>query len=175
MREKDIAFFAVTNADANALTFQASLLEAPLRVAGICLDDTMNINNWQVPKSEFPSLVSQMNSGKIRIMTDHADSVDSVIGKITKAWVQNNQIHYQGEVLDKQISTKIERGYLTGVSIRGTARKVYCAECLRETTKEKGCKLHPDSGIIVSGLTLREISLVVSPAYANTSIYPLRS
>jgi len=118
-------------------------------------------------------LVSQMNSGKVKIMTDHGNSVDNVVGKITKAWVQNNRIFYQGEVLDEEISTKIKRGYLNKVSVHGIAKQMFCAQCLQPTKDKFGCENHRDAGVVISGLTLSEVSLVVSPAYPNTSIHPM--
>ena len=148
------------------IEFQASFLNTPAMVSGPVLEyGEINKNNWAVDESDFPELLSQINSGQVSLRLDHADEVSKIIGLVKGGRRSGNTVFITAELGDGDTFEKLRRGYLAkcGFSLRGTAEDVLCAKCRRSTRPIKTCTCK--MGEIIKGLKLKEISIVSAPAF----------
>jgi hypothetical protein len=151
---------------------QFALKEKMLNIEGVAVDTSVNLNKWQVPEEDLDAFVSSLIGAQLRI--DHAESAMAVIGKVPEAKRVGNIVRFRAEVGDEAIIEKIIRGYLTHVSVQVDSDDVECSKCQRLTRKE-GVLVHlcPRAWEVVHKPKVRELSIVASPAYKNTSFQPL--
>jgi hypothetical protein len=151
---------------------QYALKEKLLNIDGIAVDTSVNLNKWQVPEEDLDFFVSTLIGAQLRV--DHAESAMAVIGKVPEGKRVGNTVAFRAEVGDEAIIEKIIRGYLTHVSVQVDSDDVECSKCKRPTRKE-GILIHlcPGAWEIVHKPRVRELSIVASPAYKNTSFQPL--
>jgi hypothetical protein len=151
---------------------QFALKEKMLNIEGIAVDTSVNLNKWQVPEEDLDFFVESLIGAQLRI--DHAESAMAVIGKVPEGKRVGNTVAFRAEVGDEAIIQKIIRGYLTHVSVQVDSDDVECSKCQRPTRKE-GVLVHlcPGAWEVVHKPKVRELSIVASPAYKNTSFQPL--
>jgi hypothetical protein len=149
-----------------------ALKEKLLNIEGIAIDTSVNANKWQVPPEDLDFLVSTLVGSQLRI--DHAESALAVIGKVPESKRVGNAVSFRAEIGDVPIIEKVLRGYLTHVSIQVDSDQVECSKCLKPTRKE-GMLIHlcPGAWEIVHKPTVRELSIVASPAYEKTTFTPV--
>ncbi len=151
-----------------------------LKVGGMIIDSSVNLNQWMVPKEELENIATQLVGKSIR--KDHSDSVDSVIGKVEEAWVEDDKVFYTGEVADEHIIPKILLGYVHNNSIQLAADSVYCARCLEDNKMNYGearinnieepCPRCGTSQLVVKPESVIELSFVATPAYETGEFEP---
>lgn len=162
-----VPFKAVNNQDA-----QLALRERLLNIEGEAIDTSVNTNKWQVPKEDLDFFVSSLIGAQMRI--DHAESALAVIGRVPEAKNLGEKVWFRGEIGELPIIEKVVRSYLTHVSVQVDSDDVECSKCGKQTRKE-GMLVHlcPDAWEIVHKPKVRELSIVASPAYENTTFKPV--
>lgn len=161
-----IPFTAETTADGLALK------EKLINIAGVAIDSSVNSNKWCVPDEDLDFFAESLKGVQLRV--DHAESAVAVIGKVMNASRQGSQVLFKAEVGDAGIIEKILRNYLNNVSAQVDSDNVECSNCHEQTRKE-GLLVHlcPGAYEIVHKPRVRELSIVASPAYANTKFGPI--
>jgi hypothetical protein len=151
---------------------QYALKEKLLNIEGVAVDSSVNLNKWQVPEEDLDFFVSTLIGAQLRI--DHAESAMAVIGKVPEGKRLGSTVQFRAEIGDAAIIEKVIRGYLTHVSVQVDSDDVECSKCKRPTRKE-GILVHlcPGAWEIVHKPKVRELSIVASPAYKNTTFAPL--
>lgn len=143
-----------------------------ININGEAIDDSVNQNHWQVPAEDLDFLVESLKGAQLRI--DHIESVLSIVGKVTGAERIGNKVNFEAEVTGDALIEKIIRGYLNAVSCQVDSENVQCSKCFMQSRKD-GLLIHlcPDAWEIVHSPKVRELSIVASPAYANSKFKPL--
>lgn len=91
------------------------------------------------------------------LVVDHENSANGVVGRVTRAgYKENVGILYQAELFDEDLSDKVRNGLLE-VSIRGLHDDV-------STLEER------DDALVVSGLTIENLSIVPSGAAPSNTL-----
>jgi hypothetical protein len=165
-----VPFKAVQNADQKEAQFP--IKEQLVVIEGVAIDTSVNKNKWQVPKEDLEYIVETLKGAQLRV--DHAESALMVVGKVVDASLDGDRVLFRAEVGDERLIDKIIRGYVTHVSIQVDSDEVECSKCKRPTRKE-GRLIHlcPGAWEVVRKPKVRELSIVASPAYENTSFQPL--
>ena len=143
-----------------------------IHIQGEALDDSVNQNRWQVPSEDLDFFTESLKGAQLRI--DHTESVLSIVGKVTNAVRIGNKVNFEAEVSGDAIIEKIIRGYLDSVSAQVDSENVVCSKCFLQSRKA-GVLVHLCDGAweIVHEPKVRELSIVASPAYANSKFKPL--
>jgi hypothetical protein len=164
-----VPFKAVQSADQKA---QFPIKEQLVVIEGVAIDTSVNKNKWQVPREDLEYIVETLKGAQLRV--DHAESALMVVGKVVDASLDGDRVLFRAEVGDERLIDKIIRGYVTHVSIQVDSDEVECSKCKRPTRKE-GRLVHlcPGAWEVVRKPKVRELSIVASPAYENTSFQPL--
>jgi len=165
-----VPFKAVQSADQKEAQFP--IKEQLVVIEGVAIDTSVNKNKWQVPKEDLEYIVETLKGAQLRV--DHAESALMVVGKVVDASLDGDRVLFRAEVGDERLIDKIIRGYVTHVSIQVDSDEVECSKCKRPTRKE-GRLVHlcPGAWEVVRKPKVRELSIVASPAYENTSFQPL--
>ncbi len=149
-----------------------------LRIRGVAVDSSVNRNNWKISNTLLEKIVEDLKKTTIRV--NHGDSVTDVIGRILEASLEGDKVVFEGEIIGSDPTTaavkeKIMNGLLDSVSIGMDGFKVVCSICGKET-RAGNSKIHdpaehdtPGHEIILDG-AVRELSVVLDPAYKNTKI-----
>jgi predicted nucleic acid-binding Zn-ribbon protein len=165
-----VPFKAVQSADQKEAQFP--IKEQLVVIEGVAIDTSVNKNKWQVPREDLEYIVETLKGAQLRV--DHAESALMVVGKVVDASLDGDRVLFRAEVGDERLIDKIIRGYVTHVSIQVDSDEVECSKCKRPTRKE-GRLVHlcPGAWEVVRKPKVRELSIVASPAYENTSFQPL--
>jgi len=153
-------------------------------IRGVLIDTTENRNFWQIESADFKSLAIDFVGKQLRC--DHGEKISNVLGKIISTEVDeghdfeknewdpkniNDHIHYVAEIAtaDETLIVPIQKGFITHVSPAVDARTLLCGTCKTpmkdKNTRNCGCS---EGSLLLKDLSARELSLVASPAYANT-------
>lgn len=152
---------------------------------GVLIDNTVNENSWQILAEDLPDIAAQ--SVGIQLRLDHSEEVEKVKGKILFAVVDEPHseakadwdpaidvphIHFEAELVtnDQNVLIPVLQGYVDHVSIGADAENVYCSECGKPTRPIKRCKCIAHD--ILSGIVVKEYSIITNPAYKNASFIP---
>ncbi len=151
-----------------------------LKIRGILLDDSVNLNGWQIQAEDFHIVAADALEKQIRV--DHADLVQKVVGKITKTEVhkphgfrykwdaanRNSHVMFEGllYIADNNILVPLIYKLVNSVSLSADADVITCSKCGKRTRPVRKCDC--DGHEILRDAKVKEVSLVVSPAYQNT-------
>ena len=151
---------------------QLALKEKLINIEGVAIDTSVNANKWQVPAEDLDFLVESLAGAQLRV--DHAESALMVVGRVAEAKRDGDRVLFRAEVGEEKLIEKILRSYVTHVSVQVDSDDVECCKCKRPTRKE-GMLIHlcPGAWEIVHKPTVRELSIVASPAYQNTAFKPV--
>jgi chemotaxis protein histidine kinase CheA len=151
---------------------QFALKEKLLNIEGIAIDSSVNSNKWQIPAEDLDFLTQSLAGAQLRV--DHAESALMIMGKVAEAKRDGDRVLFRAEVGEEKLIEKILRGYVTHVSVQVDSEDVECSKCKRSTRKE-GMLIHlcPGAWEIVHKPTVRELSIVASPAYKTTDFQPV--
>jgi hypothetical protein len=157
---------------AEGINADLALKEGILPIEGTAIDTSVNANKWQVPAEDLDFFTASLKGAQLRI--DHAESVLSIIGKVPEAIRSGNQVFFKAEVGEASVIPKILRGYVNHVSVQVDSDDTQCSACGKQTRIE-GILTHLCAGAweIVHKPRVRELSIVASPAYKNTSFHPV--
>jgi hypothetical protein len=157
---------------AEGVSAQYALREKLVNIEGVAVDTSVNANKWQVPQEDLECVASSLSGAQLRV--DHAESALMVVGKVSEAKREGNRVLFRAEVGEERLIEKILRGYVTHVSIQVDSDDVECSKCKRPTRKE-GMLVHlcPGAWEIIHKPRVRELSVVASPAYRDTSFQPV--
>lgn len=146
--------------------------EGSLIIAGTAIDSSVNENQWQVTAEEMSAISKGMEAIQLRI--DHGESVRDVIGGVSEGTYdkENGVVLFKAEVDDPDIIKKILKKRVNKVSIGATADTVNCSKCGEATRPYRTCKC-VGAHDIIKGVTIRELSIVSSPAYKNAEFAPI--
>jgi hypothetical protein len=149
-----------------------ALKEKLLNINGVAIDNSVNANKWQVPSEDLDFVAQSLVGAQLRV--DHAESVLMIVGKVSQTKRDGNQVLFSAEVGDGSLIEKILRSYVTHVSIQVDSDDVQCSVCKKQTRAD-GMLIHlcPDAWEVVHKPTVRELSIVASPAYEKTSFKPV--
>jgi len=149
-----------------------ALKEKLLNIEGVAIDTSINANKWQIPAEDLDFLTQSLVGAQLRV--DHAESALMIMGKVAEAKRDGDKVLFRAEVGEEKLIEKILRGYVTHVSVQVDSDDVECSKCKRPTRKE-GMLIHlcPGAWEIVHKPTVRELSIVASPAYKTTDFQPV--
>jgi len=149
-----------------------ALKEKLLNIEGVAIDTSVNANKWQIPAEDLDFLTQSLFGAQLRV--DHAESALMIVGKVSESKRDGDKILFRAEVGEEKLIEKILRGYVTHVSVQVDSEDVECSKCKRPTRKE-GMLIHlcPGAWEIVHKPTVRELSIVASPAYKTTEFQPV--
>lgn len=149
-----------------------AIREHLLNIEGTAIDTSVNKNKWQVPQEDLDFFVQSLQGKQLRI--DHGESALSVVGKVSQANRLANSVWFRAELGDAGLIEKVLRGYLNYVSAQVDSDDVECSSCHAQTRKD-GVLIHlcPNAWEIVHKPQVRELSIIASPAYKNTSFTPV--
>jgi hypothetical protein len=183
--KKDATFVASPDIQYDA---SLSVIDGLKRIVlrGVCLDTSVNRNNWQIPVDELEDVAKRSINAQVRI--DHSNSIRDVKGRIIKTeidephdfpkenWDLPNSfphIHYEAEVVtnDANILIPVLQGYVDHVSIGVDSKTVFCSSCGKSTRPGKECDCE-NSWEIVKNARVNEYSIVCSPAYEGAFFKP---
>ena len=151
---------------------QYALHEKLVNIEGVAIDTSVNANKWQVPQEDLDFVAASL--GGVQLRVDHAESALMVVGKVSEAKREGSRVLFRAEVGEEKLIEKILRSYVTHVSIQVDSDDVECSRCKMPTRKE-GMLMHlcPGAWEIVHKPKVRELSIVASPAYKDTSFQPV--
>ncbi len=156
---------------ADGQNLESAMKNKLLNIDGVAIDTSVNSNKWQVPEEDLDFLLTTLRGAQLR--ANHAEDVYQVIGKVPDAARVGQEVLFKGEVGDERLFDKILRGYVTHVSIQVDSDDVECSKCKKPTRKDAMLvHLCPGAWEIVHKPRVRELSIVASPAYKNTSFKP---
>jgi hypothetical protein len=149
-----------------------ALKEKLINIEGVAIDTSVNANKWQIPAEDLDFLTQSLVGAQLRV--DHAESALMIMGKVAEAKRDGDKVLFRAEVGEEKLIEKILRGYVTHVSVQVDSEDVECSKCKRPTRKE-GMLIHlcPGAWEIVHKPTVRELSIVASPAYKTTDFQPV--
>ena len=149
-----------------------ALREKLLLIEGIAIDTSVNANKWAVPEDSLDFVAASLAGVQLRV--DHAESALMVVGRVSEAKRDGDRVLFRAEVGEERLIEKILRNYVTHVSIQVDSDDVECSKCQKPTRKE-GMLVHlcPGAWEIVHKPTVRELSIVASPAYRDTAFVPV--
>jgi hypothetical protein len=152
---------------------QFVLKEKLINIEGLAVDTSVNKNKWQVPEEDLDFFTETLRGAQLR--ADHAESVFMIVGKVPEAKRQGQEVFFRAEVGgEEKLIDKILRGYVKYVSVQVDSDDVECSKCHQPSRKE-GLLIHlcPDAWEIVHKPSVRELSIVASPAYGKTEFKPV--
>jgi hypothetical protein len=152
---------------------QFALREKLISIEGLAVDTSVNKNKWQIPEEDLDYFTETLKGAQLR--ADHAESVFMIVGKVPEAKRQGQEVFFRAEVGgEEKLIDKILRGYVKYVSVQVDSDAVECSKCHQPTRKE-GMLVHlcPDAWEIVHKPSVRELSIVASPAYEKTEFKPV--
>ena len=151
---------------------ELALKEKLINIEGVAVDASVNANKGQIPSEDLDFVVESLTGAQLRV--DHAESALMVVGKVPEAKRIGDTVWFRAEVGEEKLIEKILRNYITHVSIQVDSDDVECSKCKRPTRKE-GMLVHlcPGAWEIVHKPTVRELSIVASPAYKTTEFQPV--
>jgi len=157
-----------------------------MKLGGMAIDTSQNRNKWRVPLTDLHDVAAQLKGAPL--MKDHdIDHVDSIIGKVEEAWVEEDgqgggKVMWEGECSDKSLIEKILLGYVKSNSIQIAVPQAYCDNCITHLgRKEEEAALDnldfpcPRCGsleMIARHPGVLEQSIVAIPAYPNADVAP---
>jgi ssDNA-binding Zn-finger/Zn-ribbon topoisomerase 1 len=153
-----------------------------LMICGMAIDGSMNENKWLVPETELDKVAKGLENAVIK--ANHSDDVHDVIGKITRAWRENDKVFYEGEIADEDLIKKVLLGYIKYDSIELGSNDVYCLFCIKnkKVKAEEEAKLVnvdapcPRCGraeLMIKNPTVLGLGIVTIPAYPNAEFAPI--
>ena len=162
-----VPFGAVEGVDA-----QLALKEKLLNIEGVAIDASVNSNKWQIPSEDLDFVAAGLLGAQLRV--DHAESALMVVGRVSAANRDGSRVMFRAEVGEEHLIAKILRNYVNHVSIQVDSDSVECSKCGKPTRKE-GMLVHlcPEAWEIIHKPKVRELSIVASPAYKDTTFVPV--
>jgi len=149
-----------------------ALKEKLINIEGVAVDSSINANKWQIPSEDLQFVAESLTGAQLRV--DHAESALMVVGRVVEAKRDGDRVLFRAEVGEEKLIEKILRGYVTHVSIQVDSDDVECSKCKMPTRKEGVLvHLHPGAWEVVHKPTVRELSIVASPAYKTTEFQPV--
>jgi predicted RNA-binding Zn-ribbon protein involved in translation (DUF1610 family) len=164
----------------------ASVFPHILNLGGMAIDTSQNRNKWRVPFSDLQEVAAQLKGSPL--MKDHdIDHVDSIIGKVEDAWVEEDgqgggKVMWKGECVDEGLIQKILLGYVKHNSIQIAVPQAYCDNCISKLGKkeeeatldnlELPCPRCGSLEMVARHPQTLEQSLVAIPAYEKADITP---
>ncbi len=158
-----------------------------LKLGGMAIDTTQNRNKWRVPLADLNDVAAQLNGAPL--MKDHdIDHVDSIIGKVEDAWVEEDgtgggKVMWKGECSDESLIQKILLGYVKNNSIQIAVPQAYCDNCITHLGKSEEeasldnldfpCPRCGSLEMVARHPAVLEQSLVAIPAYEHADITPV--
>jgi len=138
------------------------LVSAKLRVR--LVDKTVNANKWSLDDKGLNEVMDAVNKDGLQLRLDHSTDAHKVVGRVYKAERLGDEVW--GDALvqsaNPDVMVPILSGFINGVSIKGDAKTVLCREC------GKAKCAHVSAAVVISGLKLKEASIVTEPAYTNS-------
>jgi hypothetical protein len=143
-----------------------------LNIEGVAIDSSVNSNKWQIPDEDLDYVTKGLENAQLRI--DHGDSVLSVVGKVNSSKRDGKQVLFGAEVGDALLIEKILNNYVNHVSIQVDSDNVECSKC-GKPTRADGMLAHlcPGAWEVIHKPSVRELSVVASPAYKDTAFKPV--
>ena len=128
-----------------------------LMLKGSAVDDSKNANGWSIDETELDGIAKQLEGSVLTI--DHGESVRDAVGKVTRAWREDNHVDYEAQVTttDKSVTEPIQSGLVNSVSIQIPPHHY---KMTHDEGGKKGFKLKKISGA--------RISIVLDPAYSTS-------
>lgn len=126
------------------------------KIKGIAINSTTTRNNVKYEENELRNSARTLE-GK-PLLKDHNNSVDSIVGRVTKSYFDeiNSAVGFEADILDEKVAEKVSNGLISAVSVGATVME------LEENKKEKV--------MIPRGINFVELSLVAIPADPNASL-----
>ena len=151
---------------------QYALKEKLLNIEGIAIDTSVNANKWSVLSEDLDFIAQSLAGAQLRV--DHAESALMVVGRVSAANRDGSRVMFRAEVGEEHLIEKILRNYVDHVSIQVDSDNVECSKCGKPTRKE-GMLVHlcPEAWEIIHKPKVRELSIVASPAYKDTTFVPV--
>lgn len=157
-----------------------------LKLGGMAIDTTQNRNKWRVPLADLNDVAAQLKGAPL--MKDHdIDHVDSIIGKVEEAWVEEDgqgggKVIWKGECSDESLIQKILLGYVKNNSIQIAVPQAYCDNCITHLGKSEEeasldnldfpCPRCGSLEMVARHPAVLEQSLVAIPAYEKADVTP---
>ena len=158
-----------------------------LKLGGMAIDTTQNRNKWRVPLTDLNDVAAQLKGAPL--MKDHdIDHVDSIIGKVENAWVEEDgqgggKVCWKGECSDESLIQKILLGYVKNNSIQIAVPQAYCDNCITHLGKSEEeasldnldfpCPRCGSLEMVARHPAVLEQSLVAIPAYEHADVTPI--
>jgi len=152
-------------------TFQASIDSFEdsgkvLKISGTALElDRPNKNNWAMSSLDSEQILQTLRGATISC--DHSRSVRDNVGLVTEVWKEDKFIKFSGYIDDGKIARLIKKGRIKFVSISGEGSPT-CSVCGRGTKPVRACKCE-GAFDVVRKPTIKELSIVTSPAYGDVT------
>lgn len=128
-------------------------------IRGTAINSTTTRNGVKYTSEELSKSAGSLSNKPI--LKDHSNSVDSIIGRTTNAFFENDKVMFEGKIMDKEIQQKIKQGLITSVSVGAMVEETPYIE------DEDG----EETGIVeAKGIDFVEISLVAIPADPNAGL-----
>jgi hypothetical protein len=137
--------------------------EKSLTIKGTAINEGTTRNKTIFTGEELSKGANSLNNKPL--LKDHNNSVDSIVGKVTKSSYDVNAkcISFEACVMDEPMKQKIEMGLVGSVSVGAMCDSI--EECY--TKSENGEETF--EGYKVSGINFVELSLVAVPADPNAN------
>ena len=143
-----------------------------INIEGVAIDTSVNSNKWQIPSEDLDFVAAGLLGAQLRV--DHAESALMVVGRVSAANRDGSRVMFRAEVGEEHLIEKILRNYVNHVSIQVDSDNVECSKCGKPTRKE-GMLVHlcPEAWEVIHKPKVRELSIVASPAYKDTTFVPV--
>ena len=133
--------------------------KSPLKISGVAIDETISYNNLKYTKEELKKAAPSLSDKPI--LKDHKNEIDSLVGRTSVSSFNEiqNQVLYDGFIMDKNTIEMIEDGRIKNVSIGAKVERLR-----RENPKDS------NSPLIAEGISFLELSVTPVQGVQNATI-----
>jgi len=142
-----------------AQVIEGSSKKNPLKISGVAIDETISYNNLKYTKEELKKAAPSLSDKPI--LKDHKNEIDSLVGRTSVSSFNEiqNQVLYDGFIMDKNTIEMIEDGRIKNVSIGAKVERLR-----RENPKDS------NSPLIAEGISFLELSVTPVQGVQNATI-----
>jgi len=86
-----------------------------LRIEGVAIEETTSRNNVTYEVDELSNAADTLIG--VPLLKDHDNTIDSIVGRVTEAYMDGKQLKFKAEVIDESVKMKIQKGLVRNVSV----------------------------------------------------------
>ena len=77
------------------------------RIEGVAIEETTSRNNVTYEVDELSKAADSLIG--VPLLKDHDNTIDSIVGRVTEAYMDGKQLKFRAEVIDESVQKKIQK------------------------------------------------------------------